>query len=339
MMPSPSTYDPILEMKILPAVRLLSPLKAPNASSALVLLPREGKPVTYRFGEMIPSSHLGVYQYSYLVNLCEYQLTFDSALVSNDPSFSFHARVTLACRVGDPAVVVTRGIRDVTEALKPPMHHRMRMIARTFDISHFHQAEQALNAALAPLTGDAAFHLRGVQVELIVDPAANLANAEDYRNVGRDNRLRAMRRDHNLGMLSRDGAEGLLAEMLETHGPQGVLDWISNAERAEREDLRKTLDTVLGPSGHRREDFETVEAEESILRRLGEGTSVAFGGTASSRVRRARRELEDGGSTYERRVHDREPPLDDDELDGVPTEPPSPPERPQSRVRPRRDEN
>ncbi|MGI8335169.1 hypothetical protein ACRYCC_34915 [Actinomadura scrupuli] len=331
MMRPPTTYDPIIEIKTLTLLRLLSPLKAPNAGSALVLLPYEGAPVSFRHGEPIPSSHMGAYQYSYLVNLTEYQLTFDSSLVTNDPSFSFHSRVTLVCRVADPAVVVTRGIRDVTAALSPPIHQWMRKIARTFDISQFHQAEQALNMAFESITGDAAFRLRSVQVELIVDPAVNLANGQDYRKVRRDNRLRAMQRDNNLGMLRRDGAEGLLAEMLETRGPAAVLDWIAGAELTEREELRKTLDTVMGASGRRREEFDFADAEQSIMRRMDEGSSVAFGGTGSSRVRRARRGIEDGGPVYGARLHDEEPPLEDDELDDAPSPTPS-------RVRPPRDE-
>ncbi len=315
----PVTYDPILGTRTLARFRLLEPIKPPGAGEALVLLPYRGAPETIRNGEQIPGSYFGTYERGYLVDLAEYRLSFDASLVSEDPSFSFHARTSISCRVADPAVVVARNIRDVTAALQAVMYPMMRSVARHFDVTRLHPATDALQSALGPLRGDAAFHLRAIDVELLPDPEASRRGTHDLYSTRREHKIRSVRREYNLEMMHKDGAEGLLAEILEKEGPRAALEWIKQAEVDDRAELRHALETMLGRSGRRREDFDLREAEEILLDRLHRPPNVPFGGTAPSRVRGIRPSIERG--VHEGRVHRGEEPTEPDDDDPPPARP------------------
>ncbi|QXJ22224.1 hypothetical protein AGRA3207_003191 [Actinomadura graeca] len=279
------TYDPILEQKPIPVFRLLSPLRAPVPGTALVLVPREGHPITVRHGEPVPDPRYGVHQYSCLVDLAEHRLAFELPLVSRDPGFVFRARVMVGCRVGEPAVIVARGIRDVGATLYEPVKQMLRPVARRFDIAEFHEAEESLNRALGPFAGDSALRLRGPSVELLLDDDEVRKAAREFRDVRRETRLNAMRRDRHLEMMRREGAEGLLAEIVEAEGARAALEWIARAEADERVELTRTLDKLLARGGVDREPFDHVDVERDVVNRIIGGSDVAFGGTRSSRVR------------------------------------------------------
>lgn len=284
--PNYSTFDPIIEQKPVSVIRLLSPLRAPSPGTALVLVPKEGTPITVRHGEQVPDAHYGVHQYSCLVTLAEHMLAFEIALVGRDPGFVFRSRVVVHVRVGEPAVVVSRGIRDVGATLHEPIRHMLRPVARNFDIAEFHQADEALNTVLGGFRGDSALRLRNATVELLPDEDEIANSARSYRDVNRETRLNAMRRDRHLEMMRREGVEGLLAEIVELQGPAKALEWIEHAEAAERAELLKVFDQLMNRSGADREPFDHLEAERQVVDRLTGGSSVAFGGTRRvSRVR------------------------------------------------------
>jgi len=210
---------------------------------------------------------------------------FRGPLVSRDPVFSFTGQVVVGCRVGEPAVVVARGIRDLGATLYDPIRRMLRPVAKRFDIKEFHEAEEALNETLASFPGDSALRLRNASVELLLDEDEVAKAAREYRDVRRETRLNAMRRDRHLEMMRREGAEGLLAEIVETEGPRAALEWIAAAEADERKELRETLDRLLAGTGADREPFDHLEAERDLVNRITGGSSVPFGGTRSSRVR------------------------------------------------------
>ncbi|WUI02896.1 hypothetical protein OHR68_14165 [Spirillospora sp. NBC_00431] len=284
--PNYSTFDPVIEHKPIPMLRLLSPLRAPAPGTALVLVPREGTPITVRHGEPVPDAHYGVHQYSCLVTLAEHALAFEIALVSRDPGFVFRSRVAVQVRVGEPAVVVARGIRDVGGTLYEPIKHMLRPVARRFDIAAFHEADEALNAVLGGFHGDSALRLRNATVELLPDEDEVANSARSYRDVTRETRLDGMRRDRHLEMMRRDGTEGMLAEIFEREGPSKVLDWIAHAEATERAELLRLFEQLMEHTGADHEPFDHLDAERQIMDRLTGGSSVAFGGTRrTSRVR------------------------------------------------------
>ncbi|TDD40555.1 hypothetical protein E1287_00860 [Actinomadura sp. KC06] len=284
--PRYSTFDPLIEHKPVSMLRLLSPLRAPAPGTALVLVPREGAPITVRHGEPVPAAHYGVHQYSCLVTLAEHALAFEIALVSRDPGFVFRSRVIVHVHVGEPALVVSRGIRDVGATLYEPIKHMLRPVARNFDIAEFHQADEALNTVLGDFHGDSALRLRNATVELLPDEDEVANSARSYREVTRETRLGAMRRDRHLDMMRREGTEGMLAEIFEREGPSKVLDWIAHAEATERAELLRLFQQMMNRAGVDREPFDHLEAERQVVDRLTGGSSVAFGGTRRvSRVR------------------------------------------------------
>ncbi|TDB86953.1 hypothetical protein E1264_16245 [Actinomadura sp. KC216] len=280
-----TTYDPVLEQRPIPLIRVFNPLRAPAPGTALVLVPHEGHATTIRHGEPVPDARYGVHQYSVLVDLAEHRLAFEMPLVSRDPGFVFRGRVVVGCRVGEPAVVVERGIRDVGATLYDPIRHMLRPVARRFDISAFHEAEETLNQRLASFPGDSALRLRGSTVELLLDDDEIVKAARDYRDVRRRNRLEGMRRDEHLEWMNRHGVEGLLAEIMERDGPRAVLDWINRAEADERRELLDTLSKLFSRTGVDREPFDHIEAEREVVNRIIGGPNVAFGGTRPRRAR------------------------------------------------------
>ncbi|MCO5995831.1 hypothetical protein [Actinoallomurus rhizosphaericola] len=278
-----TTYDPIVEIRALRSLRLLSPLRPPEPGRALVLVPRSGEPYAIHHGGSVPSAWVGKYQSSYLVDMTEHWLKIELSLLSKDPSFAFRGSVGLLAGVNDPIEVVARGIRDVGRALEDHTRWLLRQVSRDYDIAQFHDAERALNVAVRGFTGDSAIRLRDVTVELQVDDEEVVASGRAYRDAERDARLSDRRRDRHLAILRRDGVEALLAEIFEREGPQAVLDRIAAAEDAEREELMRAWQTVLNNSDV--EPFDMVEAQRTVLRRLMEGSSAPFGGTRSGRLR------------------------------------------------------
>ncbi|GLZ02644.1 hypothetical protein Acsp03_01110 [Actinomadura sp. NBRC 104412] len=77
-------------------------------------------------------------------------MLFRGPLVSRDPVFSFTGQVVVGCRVGEPAVVVARGIRDLGATLYDPIRRMLRPVAKRFDIKEFHEAEEALSGCATP---------------------------------------------------------------------------------------------------------------------------------------------------------------------------------------------
>ncbi|MET9829664.1 hypothetical protein ABZ078_10170 [Streptomyces sp. NPDC006385] len=171
MVTHPLTYDPVVDGQPLPRVRLLSPLRTPPPGRALVLVPDAGPALTVRPGERVPDARYGVYQGMFLVDTTEHRLLLDLRLAGRDAADSFHCRVELMCQVTDPAVVVARGIRDMSAAWYGPVHEHLRNVSRGYDAGQLREAEAALNAALRDVTGDPAVRLYGARVELLTHGA------------------------------------------------------------------------------------------------------------------------------------------------------------------------
>ncbi|GGN73323.1 hypothetical protein GCM10011579_051370 [Streptomyces albiflavescens] len=281
------TYDPVLDSQPVPRWRLTNPLRPPAPGRALVLVPDSGAALTVRPGEEIPAARFGAYQRVYTVDLTEHRLVLDIALLSSDATFAFRGRVELVCRVADPAEVVARGIRDMSGALYGPIRRMLRQVSRDYDVAEFHEAEEALNAAVRGFAGDSAVRLRGIQIELLVDEDEIATSGREFRDVVRETRLDGMRRRRHLDLLRDEGVEGIIAEIMEREGPHAALAWIEKGEAEKREARLAAMRMVLERGDAHREPFEQAELERAVVEDiLGDGGGP-FGGGRRSRVRGA----------------------------------------------------
>ncbi|MFJ4801192.1 hypothetical protein [Streptomyces murinus] len=280
-----TTYNPVLEVQDLSPVRLLSPLRPPVPGRALVLVPYEGPAVTVWPGDVIPSARFGAWQKVFTVDTGDHRLVLTLPLLSRDATFAFQSSLALICRVTDPGAVVDRGIRDMAAALGDPLRGILRQVSRRYDIAEFHEAEQALNDTVREIVGDDAIQLSGMQVELLIDADEAATSGRKFRDVVRETRLADLRRRRHLDMLRADGAEGLIAEILEREGPAAAWTYIEKAEEAERAELRSTLEMILKRGDKDREPFEIAEAERAVLHRVLGGSAAPFGGMRGSRIR------------------------------------------------------
>ncbi|MEK9521986.1 hypothetical protein MIU24_21765 [Streptomyces venezuelae] len=280
------TYDPVLSYEELPKWRLTSPVRSPQPGRALVLVRESGPSLTVRNGEEIPSSRFGAYSGMFTVDLTEHRLVLDIPLLSRDHTFSFRSRVDLVCRVADPAQVVDRGIRDMSETLFDYLRKTLREVSREYDIAQFHQAEVALNATVAGFTGDDAVRLRAVHVELLVDDDEIATSGRDFRDVVRETRLAGMRRTRHVDMIREEGLDGLIAEIMEKEGPRAALTWIEKNEAEKREVRQTIMRLVLERGDADREPFEQAELERTILEEvLREGDGLFDGAARRGRLR------------------------------------------------------
>ncbi|WP_159942051.1 MULTISPECIES: hypothetical protein [unclassified Nocardiopsis] len=272
------SYDPVITQEEIATFRLFTPLRPPEHGTALVLEPHRGEPVLVRPGEAVPEARFGAYQRMSLVDTAEHRLALAVTLISRDPGFGFRAWVTLSCRVTDPVAVVERGIRDMAPTLRGPLRAMLRGVSRRYDISQFHETEQALNEAVASFHGDSAIRLRRLAVELQVDEEEITTGGRAYRDRLREQRLDSMGRAYHLRLLREEGTEALIAGMLEREGDRAVLEWIRSEEASERAELMRALDVVMSRNEGEREPFDTAEIERSIVDRLVEGGSRTTGG-------------------------------------------------------------
>ncbi|MFE2559256.1 hypothetical protein ACFXGT_25150 [Streptomyces sp. NPDC059352] len=280
------TYDPVLSSEELPKWRLTKPVRPPEPGRALVLVRDSGPSLTIRSGEEIPSSRFGSYHRMFTVDMTEHRLVLDIPLLSRDHTFSFRSRVDLVCRVADPAQVVSRGIRDMSGALFGYLRKTLREVSREYDIAEFHDAERALNSAVAGFTGDDAIRLRNVQVELLVDEDEIAASGREFRDVVRETRLSGMRRGRHLDMIREEGLDGLIAEIMEKEGPRAALTWIEKNEAEKREVRREIMRMVLDRGDSDREPFEQAELERTVLEEvLREGDGLFDGAARRGRLR------------------------------------------------------
>ncbi|MHC0430651.1 SPFH domain-containing protein [Streptomyces sp. O3] len=280
------TYDPVLEVAEPPKWRLTSPLRPPDPGHALVLVRDSGPALTIRSGEEIPSARYGGYRSVFTVDLGEHRLVLDIPLLSRDPTFSFRSRVDLVCKVADPARIVARGIRDMSGALYGYLRRTLREVARDYDVAEFHEAEQALNTALAAFSGDDAVRLRNIHVELLVDEDEIAASGREFRDVVRETRLAGMRRARHVDMIREEGVDGLIAEIMEREGPRAALAWIEKGEAEKREVRREVMRMILERGDSDREPFEQTELERAVLHEvLRDGDGLFETATRRGRLR------------------------------------------------------
>lgn len=279
-----TTYDPVLKVEEIAQLRLFRPLRPPVPGQALVLVPHEGPATAVWPGDTIPSPRIGAWQSAFTLDVADHRLVLELPLLSRDATFAFQSSLALTCRVTNPVAVAARGIRDMSAALADPLRRMLRRVSRYYDISEFHEAEEALNEAVDGLAGDDAIELSSLQVELLVDADEVASSGRSFRDVARETRLAAMRRQRHLDMLRADGVEGLIAEILEHEGAAAAWNYIEKAEEAERAELRTTLEMILKRGDKDREPFETAEAERAVLGRVLGGSAAPFGGMRGSRV-------------------------------------------------------
>lgn len=272
------SYDPVLRQEEIQTFRLFTPLRPPESGTAMVLEPHRGTSVLVRPGEEVPEARFGAYQRMFLVDTSEHRLGFSVTLVSRDPGFGFRAAVGLSCRVIDPVAVVERGIRDMASTLRGPLRRMLRSVSSRYDISQFHETEQALNDAVSSFPGDSAIRLRRIVIELQVDEEEITTGGRAYRDKLREQRLDSMGRAYNLRLLREEGPEALIAGMLEKEGDRAVLEWIRSEEVSERAELMRALDVVMSRNEGEREPFDTAEIERMIVDRLVDGGSRSTGG-------------------------------------------------------------
>jgi hypothetical protein len=262
------TYDPILEIRQLPRVRILSPVSAPQRGTALVLEGVGREPLVVHAGERVPEPRLGNYTTAFLVDLAQYGLELDERLPSADRAFLHECRLTFTCAVRDPALVVERGIRDMTEAVRLSLVRVMRAVARSYDISQANDAEAALGAALEEFDGDAAISLGNYLVEIAVPGQDAERSSERYHDATRELRLERMSREEMSRVLA-TGREEVIAQWLAKHGrdPSALLEMEADAHDAESERVLRAVH-LLSASGRADEPFDTKEERKRLIGRL-----------------------------------------------------------------------
>lgn len=259
------TYDPVVGSESLAKWRLMNPLRPPDPGRCLVLVRDSGPSLTVHSGEEISSPRYGTYRSVFTVDVTEHRLILDIALLSRDPNFTFRSQVDLMCRVADPVKVVARGIRDMSGTLYGPLRTMLREVAREYDISEFHETEQALNAAVSRYIGDDAVRLRNIRVELLVDVDEIATSGREFRDIERETRLSGMRRRRHLDMINEEGVDGLIAEIVEKEGARAALTWIEKAESEKRAVRHEVMRMVLARGDNDREPFEQAELERAVL--------------------------------------------------------------------------
>ncbi|MFI9449485.1 hypothetical protein [Amycolatopsis sp. NPDC052450] len=260
------TYDPILELRELPRLRIFTPIAAPRLGTSLVLEPEEGPPLVIAAGDRVPEARLGKYHRSYLIDLGNYALSLEERVPSADPSFQFTATVSFTCRVHNPTEIAKRRVRDMTGSLRLQMARLMRQAAREYDISEFNQAEAAMNAHLAKFTGDSAVYLGGYLVELHAGGAVEQSSAE-FHDTSRAIRMDRMRREPMADVV-RGGRDEMYAQWLAKRGgdPSQLLEFEATARADEAELMLRTM-KALEP-GEGGEPFAFREERKKLTARL-----------------------------------------------------------------------
>jgi hypothetical protein len=320
-----TTYDPILEVRDLPRVRVLNPVAAPQLGTALVLEQKAGAPLVVHAGEAVPEARLGAYRRSFLIDLGQYGLQLDEQLPSADPAFLFTCLVTFSCRVRDPALVASRNIRDMTAAVRLPLVRIIRSVARNFDIAQFNAAEVALNDELCTYTGDAAVELGSYLVELVVGGGAATSGAE-FHDVAREARLDAIRRREMDGVAT--SREEMIKQWLIKNGgdPSELIALDAESKRIESENLLRAIG-LLSSSDTDEEPFDTKAEKRRLLGSFIEKHGGSVDGERPVRRRRL------GGSLAPESPADSAPPTETKaRTDEKPPEKSAPEER-RSRVR------
>lgn len=262
------TYDPVLEVRELPRVRMFSPLRPPQMGTAMVLEAVDSDPLVVYAGESVPESRLGNYGKMTIVDMSQYGLRLEEPLPSADRSFLHQCSLTFTCRVQDPALVVARGIRDMTGAMRLPLVRTMRAVARLYDIDQANEAEDAIGVALESFEGDAAVRLGNYLVELGVPGAGADASSERFFDATRKARLDRIDREAMARIIS-SGRDEVLAQWLAKHGgdPSALLEMEAETKAVEAEQMLRAMH-MLTNSGTADEPFDTQDERRRIVQRL-----------------------------------------------------------------------
>jgi len=104
----------------------------------------------------------------FTVDTAEHRLVLPAELPSREAGFAFRCRVTLLCRVAEPALVVAGGIRDIGATVHGPTRELLCAVAARYGAApQPDEVEAALNRALRDLTGDAAIRLSEAHARLL----------------------------------------------------------------------------------------------------------------------------------------------------------------------------
>ncbi|MEC3975717.1 hypothetical protein [Amycolatopsis sp. H20-H5] len=260
------TYDPIREIVPLRRIRVFKPVAPPPLGTCLVLEPDEGPPLVIEAGQRVPEARLGHYKRAYVVDLGRYGLRLEERLPSADPAFQFTASVSFTCRVHNPAIIATRGVRDITAFVRLPMAKMMRAVSRSYDIGESNDAEAALNAQLETFTGDSAVQLGGYLVELEAGGGAARSSAE-FHDTSREIRMDRMRRAPMSEVVS-GGRDALRAQWLATHGgdPSELLEFEEANKAREAEQLLRAIGALSGDKAA--EPFDTRDERRRLMSHL-----------------------------------------------------------------------
>jgi hypothetical protein len=212
--PSPAgsqSFQPILAERAVGRFEFLHRKPSIRARVALVLVTTRGQHAVFEpnrpptLGELLWK---GV-RTQYEVDTGLHHTSISVDLPSNDEAFGFPAEIDLQWRVSDPSKVVTDGITDVREAMRPSLLARLRGVTRRFDIEDAAGAEQAANDELAARPVGVEF---GLQVDaflrLAIDQSSR-AHASTMRGIVRETTvedstqvLRELRERHNRELLT-----------------------------------------------------------------------------------------------------------------------------------------
>lgn len=197
-----STYDPILEVIDLPRAR--KTIRSAGIGVAVVFDRLAGPPMVMWPGGGAPTERIGKLRRAFRVDIANRALSLVDRAPTKDPAFPFSVKVEFVCRVQDPLVIVSDGIRDMTAAVRPSLTAIIRRITPHFDTLESTRAEEAITGELLTLPPMLGVVLGGFAVTVGLVDAANIVS------VHQENRVHRMRYDTMLP-IAEGGRETQLA--------------------------------------------------------------------------------------------------------------------------------
>jgi hypothetical protein len=272
------TYNPILEVRVLPRFRFSVRDIRPKMNTALVLVPDTGEPLVVRSGQPVPQVRTANYRELYSIDVSDHLLELKCKLPSSDSAFVFNALVTYRCRVSDPAVVVQNSYTNVGAVLSPLLSRVLRNTTRNFDPDQAGQAEELANRDLQKLHSRLGFSITDCVVELALD-----SDEADYkrklRNVHHTVEVESAELAHVMPYVEA-GDVGMLALYIAKHRDQAaaVVELLMVRDHERGEQLIEAMKVVFAKGGPD-EDFDIERARTRIVSRVADEISGERSGT------------------------------------------------------------
>lgn len=271
------SFNPILEVRSLPRVRLnIRDLRA-TVTTALVLISDGAEPLVVRAGERVPNARTANYREAYVVDMTERTLTLGTALPSYDGALSFRAQVNCVCQVDDPVLIVRNSVRDAAETLRPLILRELRAVSSNFQAHQMGQAEKVIDRRLSEFRPEGiGLTIKRGSVELSLDPDVERAIRTKH-NVSASLETDQLRYDQLIPMIE-SGDTGLLAMYLGRNPGQAgaVFDLLLTHENERGAQMIEAIKTAMAGRSPD-DDFQIEDARTRMIDKAVEGLSGSAG--------------------------------------------------------------